>query len=100
MSWTKDQWELWEERAAIMEFDAGLPRAEAEQKAMDDLLGQGKWQFCKVCTQKGPVFECWLCEQLNGRPMTDEEVTALMTAAQKAWEAANPGWEKKVPYAD
>ncbi len=29
--------ERWEERAAIMEYDAGLPRAEAERQAADDI---------------------------------------------------------------
>lgn len=29
--------EVWEERAAIMEFDAGLSRLEAEQKAFENL---------------------------------------------------------------
>lgn len=33
-SWTEKDWEMeFEERAAIMEFDGGLPRAEAESAA-------------------------------------------------------------------
>jgi hypothetical protein len=43
MNWTPEQWALWEERAAIMKFDAGLPRAEAEEKAMDDRLRLEMW---------------------------------------------------------
>jgi len=31
--------EIYEERAAIMEFDGGLPRAEAEKLALQDVLG-------------------------------------------------------------
>lgn len=31
--------ELFEERAAIMEFDAGLSRAEAERWALEDIYG-------------------------------------------------------------
>lgn len=34
-AWTEDQREHYEERAAIMEYDGGLPRAEAERKAKD-----------------------------------------------------------------
>lgn len=36
---TDDQKENYEERAAIMEFDAGLPRREAEKLALQDVLG-------------------------------------------------------------
>lgn len=32
--------ELWEERAAIMEYDGGLPRTEAERQALRCVLGQ------------------------------------------------------------
>ena len=31
-------WEAWEERAAIMQFDAGLSREEAEKQAFQDVL--------------------------------------------------------------
>jgi hypothetical protein len=31
--WPEEMKELWHERAAILEFDAGLPRAEAERRA-------------------------------------------------------------------
>jgi hypothetical protein len=30
--------ECWEERSAIIEFDAGVPRAQAERLALDDLV--------------------------------------------------------------
>lgn len=36
--WTDDEKERYEERAAIMEFDGGLPRAEAEKLALQDVL--------------------------------------------------------------
>ena len=36
---TADQAEAFEERAGIMEFDGGLPRAEAERLALQDVLG-------------------------------------------------------------
>ena len=32
--------ELWEERAAIMEYDGGLPREEAEREALEDIKRQ------------------------------------------------------------
>ena len=35
---TDDEKEHYEERAAIMEFDGGLPRAEAEKLALQDVL--------------------------------------------------------------
>jgi hypothetical protein len=37
-SWPADERERWEERAAIMEFDGGLPRDQAERAAYDDTL--------------------------------------------------------------
>ena len=43
MSWPHEQWALWEERAAIMQFDGGLSREEAEEKAMDHLLSREMW---------------------------------------------------------
>ena len=57
------------------------------------------WQYCHRCVAKGPFPGCRLCEQLNGRPMTEEEEAALLLGLQEAWERANPGWEKEVPYA-
>ena len=39
MSVTEDLRDRYEERAAIMEFDGGLPRADAEKLAMQDVLG-------------------------------------------------------------
>lgn len=35
---TEDELELWEERAAIMEYDGGLSREEAEREAFDDIV--------------------------------------------------------------
>lgn len=34
--------DAWEERAAILEHEAGFPREEAEQKALAELLPQGE----------------------------------------------------------
>lgn len=36
---TIEQRELFEERAAIMEFDGGLPRIEAERRAWAEVVG-------------------------------------------------------------
>ena len=33
-------WQLWDERAAIMEYDRNLPRERAEALALDDILKQ------------------------------------------------------------
>jgi hypothetical protein len=41
---TPDQRELWEERAAIREYDGGYPRAEAERLALADVLQSGPGQ--------------------------------------------------------
>lgn len=35
---TADEYELFEERSAILEFDAGFPRAEAEERAWHEVL--------------------------------------------------------------
>jgi hypothetical protein len=35
-----DWHELWDERAAIMEYDGGLPREHAEAQALLDILSQ------------------------------------------------------------
>jgi hypothetical protein len=34
-NWTESQREAYEERSAILEYDAGMTRAEAEAKAME-----------------------------------------------------------------
>ena len=34
---TPDQLDAFEERAAILEYDAGLPRAEAERRALEEV---------------------------------------------------------------
>ena len=39
---TPEQREYFEERAAIREFDGGIPRAEAERLAMQDLAVRGQ----------------------------------------------------------
>lgn len=39
--WTPEQLELYEERAAILEYCNGLPRAEAERKARKIVEGRG-----------------------------------------------------------
>ena len=37
-AWTDDDWQaLFDERAGIMEFDGGLPRGEAEERAADEV---------------------------------------------------------------
>jgi hypothetical protein len=39
--WTESQREEYEERAAILEYDAGMTRAEAEAKALKMVLENG-----------------------------------------------------------
>ena len=39
-SWPEDLRDLWEERAAILEYDAHLPRIIAEQRAYNELKAQ------------------------------------------------------------
>jgi hypothetical protein len=41
---TELEMDLWEERAAIMEFDAGMTRFEAETKAAEG-VGRKRWEF-------------------------------------------------------
>ena len=41
---SEEFWEVFEERAAIMEFDGCLSRKEAEREAFKDMAGQ-----CKKC---------------------------------------------------
>ncbi|MEM7422188.1 MAG: hypothetical protein AAF334_00615 [Pseudomonadota bacterium] len=38
---TEDQRDAFEERAAILEFEAGLPRALAERRALAEVIGVG-----------------------------------------------------------
>lgn len=35
--WPKEWLELWEERAAVMEFEGGMPRKQAEKEAENDI---------------------------------------------------------------
>lgn len=39
---TDDQREAYEERAGILEFDAGMTRADAEKMAAKMVMGEGK----------------------------------------------------------
>ncbi len=48
---TEDQREHFNERAAIMEFDGGLPRLEAEKLALQDVLGNLSPQAIHECPQ-------------------------------------------------
>ncbi len=48
---TEDQREHFNERAAIMEFDGGLPRREAEKLALQDVLGNLSPQAIHECPQ-------------------------------------------------
>jgi len=41
---TELQMDLWQERAAILEFDAGMSRFDAETKAAE-ALGRKRWEF-------------------------------------------------------
>lgn len=53
--WTADDWAAFNERAAILEFDAGLPRGEAEAKALASCLaapGQSPSNFSSSEQQK------------------------------------------------
>jgi hypothetical protein len=43
MTWDAERWALWEERAAIMEYDGGMSRQQAEEAAMDLLLSLEMW---------------------------------------------------------
>ena len=44
---------MWDERAAIMEYDGGLPRERAEALSLADILGQmrraGRWPCNGAC---------------------------------------------------
>jgi hypothetical protein len=42
MAMTADQRELWNERAAIYEFEAGLSREEAERRARVEVMGDNR----------------------------------------------------------
>ncbi len=48
---TDDQKEQFEERAAIMEFDGGLPRVEAEKLALQDVGGNLSPKAIPECPQ-------------------------------------------------
>lgn len=41
---TELEMDLWQERAAILEFDAGMTRFEAETKAAE-AMGRKRWEF-------------------------------------------------------
>ena len=51
MALTADQAEAFEERAAIMEFDGGLTRAEAEKLALQDVLSNSPSAAEQECLQ-------------------------------------------------
>lgn len=49
---TDAQRELWEERSAILEFDAGLSRPEAEREALRMVLGRAEQGTLDLHEQK------------------------------------------------
>ena len=51
MALTADQAEAFEERAGIMEYDGGLPRAKAERLALQDVLGNLRSSASQECLQ-------------------------------------------------
>lgn len=48
---TDDEKEHYEERAAIMQYDGGLPRAEAERLALQDVFGNSSPPAAQECMQ-------------------------------------------------
>ena len=54
--------ELFEERAGIVEFEAGLPREEAESYALLDVLRRYPWALTGVTAVRFEVAKetCWL----------------------------------------
>ena len=76
--------EIYEERAGVREFDAGLPRAHAECAALLDVAVMDSLAFTGVTllrVQQGPVTRFVLVADDRGglRPRTDS-VTDLRTA--------------------
>jgi len=56
-SWTEEDWQaLLDERAGIMEFDGGLPRAEAEARAGDE-VARLRQALCRDGPAGGPGLE-------------------------------------------
>lgn len=68
-----DHAELWEERAAIREYDGGFPRAMAERLAARDV--EHPWN------DAGPITQDWLVALCDAAPVSDEVVA--LTAAEE-----------------
>lgn len=51
MALTADQADAFEERAGIMEYDGGIPRAEAEKLALQNVLGNLRSPASQECPQ-------------------------------------------------
>ena len=43
MKWPQEDADTWEERAAILEYEAGLNRADAEREAWNEMAQRGEW---------------------------------------------------------
>jgi hypothetical protein len=48
---TELEMDLWQERAAILEFDAGMSRFQAETKAAE-AMGRKRWEFINEDSQR------------------------------------------------
>jgi hypothetical protein len=76
--------EIYEERAGVREFDAGLPRALAECAALLDVAVMDSLAFTGVSlleVQKGPVTRFVLvADDREGRTPTDDAVKDLRAA--------------------
>lgn len=49
---TKEEFFLWNERAAIMECDGCMPREEAEKKATEAMIARRLWKRKKTTSRK------------------------------------------------
>lgn len=86
---TGDDRELFEERAAIREFDAGVPRLEAELHAANDvetIRHRSEVRWC--CAHPSRTIE--YVDQVRRR-RGDEAADRLLADARAQWAAGNRG---------
>jgi len=91
--------EEWEERAAIMEFDGGMSRFEAETKAAE-MRGRQRWEFVSAIRERDTAGDGAGARQVAGQQRKDNLPRVQRQQAQEERSVpqrdAQAGWDRGV----
>jgi hypothetical protein len=91
--------ELWEERAAIMQYDAGLSCFEAETKAADG-MGRKRWELVNAQRERNSASLGDRARAVEGQSRQNNVPGMQRGTAQKSRSVpernAQAGWDRRV----